>query len=282
MTHVGSGPSFKVRHGAASDPGQVRSHNQDSYLTAEPVFIVADGMGGHVRGAAASAAVVAAFEPLAGRDWVATSALHDAVQRATADVVALADISGAPGSTLAGVGLTEQGGRPYWLVFNIGDSRVYLLRQADLEQISVDHSRVQELLEAGVAPGDINVGRNVITRALGGGSGTVPSLDQWLVPATTGDRVVICSDGLTSEVTDHLLLATLVNHPDPMDAARALVRTAVEAGGRDNVTVVVVDATEVAHQEGDVSDVDDTLTGASGDCGEDTIEVGDLWTKEQT
>lgn len=264
---------FRATAGAATDAGRARTHNEDSYLAATPVFLVADGMGGHTRGAAASARVVRGFEPLAGRDWVSPAELHDAVTRAAASVGELAGDGPAPGSTLTGVALTRADGRPCWLVFNVGDSRAYLMRDGALEQVSVDHSRRQELLEAGTPEDSIMVGRNVITRALGGGRGGVPIVDQWLLPAAQGDRLLVCSDGLSTEVSAPLIAAILGSQPDPRDAARELVAAALEAGGRDNVTVVVVDAVEVTG--GMVSDDDDTLRPSSSPVtvDDDTLEL---------
>lgn len=253
-------PAVRIRSGAATDAGRVRLHNEDSFLAANPVFLVADGMGGHSRGDAASAETVRKFEALAGRDWVSSADLHETMAAAAEAVSALAGPGRAPGTTLAGVAVTQQSGRPYWLAFNIGDSRVYLLREDELEQISVDHSRRQELLEAGVAPESIEVGRNIITRALGAGRGGVPVMDQWLLPLTPGDRVLICSDGLSSEIEDAELALTLGAVDDPLDAARALVAAALEAGGHDNITAVVVDALWPAGDPAD--EVEDTLTGA--------------------
>ena len=267
---------FRVNTGAATDAGRTRSHNEDSYLAAAPLFLVADGMGGHSRGAAASALVVRSFEPLAGREWVSPTDLHEAIAAAAASVATLAGEGSAPGSTLTGVALTRADGRPCWLVFNVGDSRVYLLRDGALEQVSVDHSRRQELLEAGAPAESIAVGRNIITRALGGGSHGVPVVDQWLLPAALGDRVLVCSDGLTTEVTEMFMVATLQSSPDPQEAARALVAAALEAGGRDNVTAVVVDA--VAVTGGLASDDDDTFPPGTSPtlADDDTLELSDV------
>lgn len=257
MSQAGPAASVQLRSGAATDAGRVRPHNEDSYLAAAPLFLVADGMGGHRGGAAASELVVRSFEPLAGREWVTPADLHGAVSTAAAAVETLAGEGAAPGSTLAGVAVTQADDRACWLVFNVGDSRVYLLREGSLEQVSVDHSRRQELLEAGEPPESIMVGRNVITRALGGGTRGVPVLDQWLLPAERGDRLLICSDGLSTEVTRVLLSAILQSRPDPQDAARALVEAALEAGGRDNITAIVLDAVDVTG--GLAGDDEDTL-----------------------
>ncbi len=279
MTITERRPVFVVRAGGATDTGLHRAHNEDSYLVASPVFVVADGMGGHTRGLAASSAVVAAFEELARADWVSSDALHAAVVAASESVDAMAEHGNHPGSTLAGVALTHQAGRPYWLAFNIGDSRVYLLRGEALEQVSVDHSRVQELLESGTPASRITVGRNIITRAIGGGGDGVPVLDQWLVPAMAGDRVLVCSDGLSGEVTDLLMLATLVEQRDPQSGARALVAAALAAGGRDNVTAVVIDALDVRAAEEGCADDADTLGDEAwvSTTSDDTIPMGHGW-----
>lgn len=236
---------FATSCGAATHPGRVRSHNEDAHLAAAPVFVVADGMGGHSRGEVASAAVVDEFGRLVGSPWVSAEELHGAIVRATAIIDDLSATGAPPGSTASGVVLAQQAGRPYWLAFNVGDSRVYLHRDGRLRQVSVDHSFRQELLDRGTPEAEITVGRNVITRALGAGQGGVPVVDQWLIPAAVADRVLICSDGLSNELDEatmeHLLGASL----DPQDAAAQLVTRAVDAGGRDNVTAVVVDAVVV-------------------------------------
>jgi PPM family protein phosphatase len=153
----------------------------------------------------------------------------------------------APGSTVSGVGLAMYENRPSWLVFNIGDSRTYLLQGGELEQVTVDHSQVQELVDSGV-PHEVartRVARNVITRAIGGGMPTAPRTDQWLVPARPGDRVLVCSDGLSEELTDQLITAILQSFANAGEAAEQLVNAALDAGGRDNVTAVVVDAVSI-------------------------------------
>ncbi|MBK8464031.1 MAG: serine/threonine-protein phosphatase [Nigerium sp.] len=235
-----SEPRFEVRFGAATHQGLVRPSNEDSYLTVPPVFLVADGMGGHSRGEVASRAVADAFLELGATTWLTSDRMVDAVDRASASVTALAGEGRAPGATLAGVGLSEQGGLPCWLVFNIGDSRVHLLRGGELVQISVDHSAVQQASSDDGQP----VTRTVVTRALGAGLAG-PVADQWLIPAQAADRVLICSDGLSNEVTGELIAATLLTVADPQEAAQALIQAALSAGGHDNVTVVVVDCADV-------------------------------------
>lgn len=233
----------RLTWGAATARGG-RRDNQDAYLAKAPIFLVADGMGGHREGRRASAQVVSAFRSLEGRSWLQVEQVRQAIGTASADLHQLADADQPPGSTLAGIALTQQEGLPCWLVFNIGDSRVYRLEGERVDQISVDHSRVQALVDAGTLTAEdakLDHRRNIVTRALGAGMAGPPRIDQWLLLVESGDRLLLCTDGLTGMLTDQLIAATLVLLPDPQRAAEELVRAAVDAGGRDNVTVVVVD-----------------------------------------
>lgn len=283
MTVVRRAPVFEVAAGTATDPGLVRSHNEDAFLAERPIFLVADGMGGHERGEVASASAVQQFAALAGRPWVFAQDLRERATAAASVIAGLAAGRHAPGTTVAGVGLTHESGRPSWLPFNLGDSRVYLLREGELAQISVDHSRRQEMLDAGADPATVTVGRNIITRALGAGLRGKPRVDVWLMPAAPGDRVLICSDGLSGELTELLIAATLRANPDPGRAADALVRAALAAAGRDNVTAVVVDAVHV-HGAADVGEVageaDGNLTDPDPDTQTDRDDTIDLSRQE--
>lgn len=233
---------------AVTDAGRKRSQNEDSHLCSAPLFLVADGMGGYEAGDLASAAALAAFTPLAGREAVSIEELRGAYAAAGANVIAVA--SGArvtAGTTLSGVAVSRNGDDGYWLVINVGDSRTYLYRGGVLEQVSVDHSVVQEMLDAGeISAGDAarHKRRNVVTRALGAGSISEP--DFWMIPAEAGDRIVVCSDGLTGELSDEEIAEILARPGDPSAAASALVEATLDKGARDNVTVVVVDALSVA------------------------------------
>lgn len=224
-----------------SDVGLKRAVNEDSVLAASPVFLVADGMGGHAAGDKASQAVVEAFAPLGGTR-VSTAEIGAALARANATVSSIsAQHARGAGSTIAAVALVEHDDAPHWLVFNVGDSRVYRHHCNELEQLTVDHSLGQELVDAGeLRTEDLATfpKRNVITRAIGAEDNMA---DSWLVPVVNGERLLICSDGLSGEVSDESVRATLTMCGRPETAAAALIRRAKQAGGRDNISVVVID-----------------------------------------
>ena len=147
------------------------------------------------------------------------------------------------GTTLSGVVVVEQLGVPYWLVLNIGDSRTYRFSQGGLVQVSVDHSEVQELVDAGQitqADAAVHPRRHVVTRALGTGDET--GADYWLLPLEDGDRMLVCSDGLNGELSDEQIADILAAEADPQAAVDELIQAALRSGGRDNVTAIVVDA----------------------------------------
>jgi serine/threonine protein phosphatase PrpC len=228
---------------ALTDKGLHRAGNEDSYLADSPVFLVADGMGGYEAGDRASAAVVAAFrEHVSGPQFPTLDDVREALMAAEEGVATVSEqTSRGAGSTVSGIVLVEHERAPHWLVFNIGDSRVYRHDGSYLEQLTVDHSLGQELIDRGeMAREDLATyaDRNVITRAIGAADSTA---DSWLLPVTNGERILICSDGLSSEVEDEAIRAILTMSGRPQAAADALVRTAKQNGGRDNITVVVLD-----------------------------------------
>lgn len=250
-----------VHSGAATHSGLRRGFNEDAFLAEAPVFIVADGMGGHEAGDRASAAVVAAFSGFSGQTSVVLDEVRTAIGHARDAVDAISvDGSGRAGTTLSGVVLATVDATGYWLAFNIGDSRTYRLADGELEQITVDHSVVQELIDAGeLSPAEAAVDRrrNIITRAIGAGSSG--EADYWLFPAERGDRVLVCSDGVTAELSDAAIREILFVHTDPQSAADTLVTEAVRAGGRDNITAVVVDAIAVASRPGQPIQTDEDI-----------------------
>lgn len=228
--------------GSASDRGCVRDVNEDALLACPPVFMVADGMGGLDAGAVASRVAVEEFARLAGRPSVGTAdviaCLDSAWERLRDELTG--DRQG--GTTVAGVATVEDEDRPSWLVFNVGDSRVYRWADEALHQVTADHSVVQELLVEGrLRPDEVarHPERNVLTRALG--TGRRPEPDLWILPAGPHDRFLICTDGLTRDVPAARIAELLGREPDARQAAGALVAEALLNGGHDNVSVVVVD-----------------------------------------
>lgn len=254
-------PSMIVSTGSATHAGNRRPLNEDSHVASSPVFLVADGMGGHEAGERASAAVVEEFSRFIGRSSLALDDVRSALSRARDAVVALSTSgNGRAGTTLSGVVIAAVDGMGYWLALNIGDSRTYRLSGGELEQISVDHSVVQELIESGeltIEDAATDRRRNIITRAIGAGS--TGEADYWMFPAELGDRMLICSDGLSAELPDARIHEVLMTEPDPQTAADLLVDEALRAGGRDNVTVVVADAVLVASKPGRPLQADDDL-----------------------
>ena len=242
----------ELHHGAATDVGLVREVNEDSYLVAPPVFVVADGMGGHDHGDVASRIVVEEFRKLAvqgydaarGAEAVALTlgAAQERIAAYDADQVAAGVPTSGSGTTVVVALLVAQEDGPRWLLANVGDSRIYRFTDAGLDQVSVDHSVVQELVDAGHLAPDAAAShpeRHVITRALGGQvSGEA---DYFLLPLGSAERLLLCSDGVSGMIDDDEIARILGQCPDPRDAADKVVAAAVAAGGRDNATAVVVD-----------------------------------------
>ncbi|MCR3753751.1 PP2C family protein-serine/threonine phosphatase [Lentzea californiensis] len=228
-----------ISTGVTTHPGVVREANEDDAIAGRRVFAVADGVGGHAAGEVASALVIARLREL---DQVEGAGPED-VRAALADARrALQESEHGGMTTAAGIALVSVSGRPHWVVFNIGDSRVYRLDGVRLAQLTVDHSEAQELVAAGLlTEAEVRTypRRNVVTRVLGDEGGSDP--DMWLFPPCAGERFLICTDGLTNEVSDDGVEELLRRHAGAREAAAALVELAVTAGARDNVTAVVVD-----------------------------------------
>ncbi len=240
-----------ARAAAASSVGRVRLVNEDSLLVSAAIFAVADGLGGHAAGDVASGIAVAELAELdaAARADVARvltpDVLVEAIHRINGRIVAEAHDDPARlgmGTTVTGLAMATVNEQPAWIVFNVGDSRVYRFAEERLTQLTVDHSEVAELVALGeITPEQArsHPRRNIITRSLGTEAPTVP--DVWVHQAVGGERFVVCSDGLTGEVTDSGIAAVLSSVPDPQSAADQLVAAAEQAGGHDNITVIVVD-----------------------------------------
>ncbi|WP_051510572.1 PP2C family protein-serine/threonine phosphatase [Intrasporangium oryzae] len=227
----------------------MRSHNEDAARAEGGVFVVADGMGGHAAGEVASRIAVDAVAELAGRPDLSVDDLVAQVgeaNRRILDSVAEHPARSGMGTTVTGLAVVRGEGGREWAVFNVGDSRTYRFADGRLAQVTVDHSHVQELVDSGIITPEQarwHPGRNVVTRVLG--RPALRSVDVWLLPPQPGQVFVLCSDGLSNELTDAEIEGILTEAGgevlvDAQAVADELVRRAVEAGGRDNVTVVVV------------------------------------------
>ncbi len=245
---AGRPTSFLLTYGYGTDRGLRRELNEDSYIVADPVFAVADGMGGHEAGEIASAVCVktlgSAPEVAPGVRTASPAELQSCLLKAHQ---AIREATGAKaGTTLSGVVVVEHLGLPYWLVMNIGDSRTYRISQGRFAQVSVDHSEVQELVDSGHITAEqaaVHPRRHVVTRALGTGDET--EADFWLLPIEPGDRVLVCSDGLNGELEDEDIFGILSTVADPQETVDTLIQAALKSGGRDNVTALVIDAKAV-------------------------------------
>jgi protein phosphatase len=236
---------IRLASGAATDVGRVRTLNEDSYLVAERLFAVADGMGGHRGGEVASADALAAFrgaviEPTVDDLVGAVATANRAVFNRSMSDPELAGM----GTTLCAIALVDTDEGERMAVVNVGDSRVYLLHDDEFVQLSEDHSLVEEMVRDGQLTPDEAADhprRNVLTRVVGVDADV--SVDSWSVEPHPGDRFLLCSDGLFNELHDDQISAVLRRLGAPTEAARELVRLAADAGGRDNITVIVVDVT---------------------------------------
>jgi serine/threonine protein phosphatase PrpC len=225
---------------ALTDIGRVRTHNEDSVLAQPPLFVVADGLGGHEAGEVASSIAVETLRDHAPRR-PDSKALARAVKAANREVIR----SAREGFGKQGMGTTMtaaivEGTRI--AIAHVGDSRAYLLHAESLVRLSEDHSMVADMIRRGQlteAEARYHPNRSVITRALG----TDPNMlaDTYEIDAAPGDRLLLCSDGLTSMLEDGLICEILEQYRTPEVAARMLVDAANDAGGHDNISVVVVD-----------------------------------------
>lgn len=226
--------------GSRTDVGYVRDHNEDSLIIIPPLFAVADGMGGHEAGEIASEITVSTLAELAP-DHLDAEGLTAAVEAANYNVLK-APRQGigrdGMGTTLTAAML--EGER--LLIAQVGDSRAYLLHNGRLQQITRDHSLMADLIEAGqITPEEARYhpNRSVITRAIGSDIHMRPDIYELNVAA--GDRLLLCSDGLSTMVSDHAIEAIMRRQDNAQHCADELVEAALENGGVDNVTVIVVD-----------------------------------------
>lgn len=240
---------FKLVVAGVTDVGRVRDGNEDDFIDQADrlgLVAVADGMGGHRAGEVASATALEAL-----RAAVANGrSLRDAIEGANDAVLEKSESD----RELHGMGTTLTAGMlgsdGQLVVGHVGDSRAYLVRDGELTQITNDHSLVEELVRGGeLTPeqAEVHPRRSIITRALG--IDPQVEVDEYPIDLRPGDRILLCSDGLTTMVRPDDIAGILNREHDPKRAAQLLVDAANEAGGEDNVTAVIIDAVEVTHDD---------------------------------
>lgn len=229
-----------LSYGSRTDVGLVRDHNEDSLTVTPPLFAVADGMGGHAAGEVASEVAIQSLVVHAPH-----TADGDDLARAVVEANRAVIRAAREGLGRQGMGTTMTAAvldGPRMVIAQVGDSRAYLLHQDRLQAITRDHSLMADLIESGqITPEQAKTHpqRSVITRALGSDPNTLPDIYEMTVE--DGDRLLLCSDGLSGMVDDDLLESTLIRVGNPQKCADTLVDEALAAGGHDNITAIVVD-----------------------------------------
>lgn len=227
-------------YGSRTEIGNVREHNEDSLTVLPPLFAVADGMGGHEAGEIASEITINTLNDLAPQS-------ADAEALARAVVAANLNVIKAPSQGVGreGMGTTLTAAileKERLVIAQVGDSRAYLLHNGSLQQLTRDHSLMADMIEAGQlteAEARVHPNRSVITRAIGSDPHMQPDLYELNVE--TGDRLLLCSDGICGMIEDHEIASIMRQAPSAQSCADQLIEAALAAGGFDNATAVVVD-----------------------------------------
>jgi serine/threonine protein phosphatase PrpC len=252
----------KVVVGAKSDVGRLRDGNEDSYMVDDPFFVVADGMGGHLAGDVASSTaieVIASKRDSAAQEPSDVANLLRAANSTIWDKAQSDPSLRGMGTTATLLSFADSRAR----IAHVGDSRAYLFRDGKLSQLTEDHTLVGRMVKEGrLRPEDAehHPQRSIITRALGVDSDVL--VDTMTLDVRVRDRLLLCSDGLSSMVDASTIATILGAEPDPQVAAERLIDAANEAGGEDNITVIVVDVVdEGGEPEGAGADRTDTHPG---------------------
>jgi PPM family protein phosphatase len=243
-------PFLELQPFGVTDAGKVRQNNEDALLVGdgedETLFVVADGIGGFEAGEVASSLAVEVLKDLRP-DRSFKSAIAEANRRILAAGRTDEKLSGM-GTTVVAIRFGGTQRDPMAEVAHVGDSRAYLVRGGEMNPITEDHSLVAELVRSGDLTRDQaaeHPQKNLITRALGADEDV--AVDTAKLPIESGDRVLLCSDGLSDMVPEARISEILLDSPeDPERAARGLLAAALDAGGNDNITVIVVDVKEQA------------------------------------
>lgn len=236
-----------IKVGATSDIGQVREGNEDSFLVLDPLYAVADGMGGHRGGEVASNLALQTIQRMfTSREGTLTQQVEQANRAVFERSQSDREVAGM-GTTLTAA--LVQGAQVR--LAHVGDSRAYLYRDGELQLLTEDHTLVHKMLmegEISESEAETHPHRSILTRALGV-DGNV-QVDEGVVEMRNGDRLLLCTDGLTGMVSDEQIKAVLEESKDPQEAVDRLVRAANRAGGIDNITAVVIDFVEDGSGDG--------------------------------
>ena len=247
-TELQTGSGERLAWAARTDVGLIRSHNEDSYLARRTLFGVCDGMGGHAAGEVASAIAVRAIAQHAP-EHADDALLGAAVEAANEAVIEGAETGvGKPGMGCTASCCIIEG--THMAVAHAGDSRIYLLHAGTLVRVTHDHSYVEELVDAGEITADearVHPSRSIITRALG--SDPDMYADHFMLDVERGDRIIVCSDGLSSMIPDGSIEALSVSSATPQECVDNLVAAALAEGGHDNVTVICIDVVSDGTEE---------------------------------
>jgi protein phosphatase len=237
---------LQVTWSASSIVGKVRLLNEDSFLDEPGLFVVADGMGGHEAGDIASRITTDVCRQQAGHLPLQIQQLEELAFEANTQVRAYGQTEGntGMGTTLVGLAMIHNGSHHALAIINVGDSRCYSFHpDVGLIQVTRDHSIVQELVDAGaITPSEaaVHPDRNLITRAIGVDESVVADL--FVVPRPYPERFLLCSDGVSGQLSDEAMAQCLATHVDPANAVQALLDEVMEGVADDNATAIVVDA----------------------------------------
>ena len=242
---------MKVETAAITDVGLARDHNEDAFISEPPLFVVADGMGGHLGGEVASAIAIETLRE--GFSKRGPEGVADSVRQANEAILKRGQKDAAVegmGTTITAAVLTGSTLR----IAHVGDSRAYLLRENELRQVTNDHTLVGEMVREGTLSDEqarVHPRRSILVRALG--IDTDVEVDLIDLPVQEGDRLLLCSDGLNSMVTDQKIAELSAPGSTPEEACASLVEAANVAGGTDNITVIVVDFLEGSEEVSDAT-----------------------------
>ena len=239
---IPSNPGLTVRHGTRTDVGRIRRDNEDSLAIGPGIYVVADGLGGHNAGDIASRIAVSTILAGAKGGIASPEALGALVQEANRAIHDSSMANPAQRGMATTVTALAPLGASRVMVANVGDSRTSLYRAGDFIRVSKDHSLVQDMIDRGEIDPDKawrHPEGNVLTRALG--IEPTVEVDVYVVDVMAKDRFLLCTDGLIDEVSEEDTAEILWRHTDPQECADALVARALDNGGSDNVTVIVVD-----------------------------------------